>query len=124
MSKLTFRCYDSDLNMMSKPFGFSSSVINFKDKYMKSYNPDIHTICPFYMELQTYKQDGPETIDVYEGDIIEVERYRDGEFYYVFIKDIRDRQDLLFGSTVVTRKLLGNIYENPELIEKYQLNID
>ncbi|MGH1520522.1 YopX family protein [Chryseobacterium sp. JK1] len=69
----------------------------------------------FYMELQTYDNE-VQSFDAYEGDIIEVGRYAPTEYYTVVIEDIRKTPDNLFGSSVVSRKLLGNIYENPELL--------
>lgn len=77
---------------------------------------DGSSIGQFYMNLQTYNNE-IQSFDAYEGDIIEVGRYTPTEYYIVVIEDIRKTPDNLFGSNVVSRKLLGNIHENPELLK-------
>lgn len=74
------------------------------------------TVGQFYMYLQTYDNE-VQSFDAYEGDIIEVGRYTPTEYYLVVIEDIRKTPDNLFGSSVVSRKLLGNIHSNPELLK-------
>lgn len=53
---------------------------------------------------------------IYEGDIVECNRYREREKYIVVINDIRQLDINLFGSELNYRKILGNVFENPELI--------
>jgi len=65
-------------------------------------------------ELTPERKEGKE---IYEGDIIEC--LRDGDNPYtvvVVIEDIRKLPKELFGSNLISRKVIGNIYENPELI--------
>ncbi|MFP7656110.1 hypothetical protein [Chryseobacterium proteolyticum] len=79
------------------------------------------TIGQFYMKLQTFKEFNTH-IYAYEGDVIKVERYVPGEFYIVIIEDISKTPKNLFGSSVITRELIGNIHSNPELLNNNQNN--
>ena len=56
--------------------------------------------------------------EIYEGDIVECDRYDDHDKFIVKIDDITNLSNMLFGSSLNYRKVLGNIYENPELITK------
>lgn len=56
--------------------------------------------------------------EIYEGDIVDC--LRDGDEQYiecVVINDIRSLPRVLFGSSVISREVIGNIYENPELLQ-------
>jgi len=109
-----FRAFDPKLKVMSKPFSFGG-IINFGDVVFKSLDLKNHIVMQFYMNLKMYNQED-QSFDAYEGDIIEVGRYTPTEYYTVVIEDIRKTPDNLFGSSVVSRKLLGNIHENTELL--------
>lgn len=56
--------------------------------------------------------------DIYEGDIVDVSRYENEERYFVVIKDIRDLPDLLFGSALNSREVVGNTHEHPEFFKE------
>lgn len=56
--------------------------------------------------------------EIYEGDIVVCCRYDDNTKYEVVIEDIRHLDRWLFGSSLNWREVIGNIYENPELLKE------
>lgn len=55
--------------------------------------------------------------EIYEGDIVEC--IRDGDVLWgelVVIEDIRDIPRALYGSNLVSREVVGNIYENQDIL--------
>ena len=54
--------------------------------------------------------------EIYEGDIVDVCRYETEEIYRMKIEDIRRLPQELFGSNVNWIEVVGNIYENKDLI--------
>jgi uncharacterized phage protein (TIGR01671 family) len=54
--------------------------------------------------------------DIYEGDFVECNRYEHGDNFLVQVKDIRHLPSEMFGSNLNFRLVVGNIYENPELL--------
>lgn len=75
------------------------------------------TVGRFYKSLSA--DDGEKMIDIYEGDVVSVERYKKGECYIVKVLDISSRNhDDLFGSAVLKRRILGNIHKpNKEILK-------
>lgn len=64
-------------------------------------------------------------VEIYEGDILSVQMYnKEYENYYVIFEDgeyyATNKEDTNFISNDVFKeaKIIGNIYDNPELIEK------
>lgn len=121
--KLKFKAFDTIDKIMSQPFDFNGIITWGENSSMTTYNPNRHKITQFYMSLSTYLPEGPEKIDLFEGDIVEVSRYHNNEIYIVFIDNIRNTNKFsnLFGSSVNSRKIIGNIYENPDLITQFNL---
>ncbi|MCC3214978.1 YopX family protein [Chryseobacterium sp. X308] len=96
---------------------FTDGIQVFENGTFKAVHAVISkTVGQFYMNLQTYDNE-VQSFDAYEGDIIEVGRYTPTKYYTVIIEDIRKKPDNLFGDSVVSRKLLGNIHSNPELLK-------
>lgn len=65
-------------------------------------------------------------VEIYEGDILSVQMYnKEYENYYVIFEDgeyyATNKEDTNFISNDVFKeaKIIGNIYDNPELLEKY-----
>lgn len=52
--------------------------------------------------------------DIYEGDIVVCDRFENHEEFEVIIEDIRQLPRQLFGSSLNSLKIIGNIYQNPE----------
>lgn len=55
-------------------------------------------------------------VKIFEGDIVVCNRYEEKVDYLVLLKDLRDLPSELYGSSLNYRKVIGNIYENPELL--------
>ncbi len=56
--------------------------------------------------------------EIYEGDIVDCSRYFEPpEIYRVLIKDIKYLPKEMFGSNLNWIEIVGNIHENPELLE-------
>jgi uncharacterized phage protein (TIGR01671 family) len=56
--------------------------------------------------------------EIYEGDIVDCRRSGDEEYtVHVCIDDIRDLPQALFGSNLLWCEAIGNIHDNPELLE-------
>ena len=56
---------------------------------------------------------------IYEKDIVICRRYWDNPTdYMVIIEDIRNLPQELFGSELIEREIIGNVYENPELLNE------
>jgi hypothetical protein len=56
-------------------------------------------------------------IEIYEGDIVQCCRYENNELFNVVIKDIRRLPQEMFGSNLNWIEVIGNIYQNKELLE-------
>ena len=55
---------------------------------------------------------------IYEGDIVDCLRNGDEQYIErVVINDIRNLPRALFGSSLISREVIGNIYENPWLLD-------
>ena len=71
----------------------------------------------FILQQFTGLQDKNEK-EIYEGDIVKCFRYwNNPEEYTVVIEDIRKLPLNIFGSELVSREVVGNIFENPELLK-------
>ena len=55
-------------------------------------------------------------VKIFEGDIVVCNRYEEKVDYLVLLKDLRDLPSELYGSSLNYREVVGNIYENPELL--------
>lgn len=62
--------------------------------------------------------------DIYEGDIVECDRYGPGVKYVVIVEDIRNIPLLMYGSELNFIKVVGNIHMNPELVKMYGSSVD
>lgn len=54
--------------------------------------------------------------DIYEGDLVNCNRYENEENYIVEIKDIRYLPSELSGSNLNWKEVIGNVYQNNELL--------
>ena len=59
--------------------------------------------------------------EIFEGDIVLCERSGDGYNYQelVVIEDKRRLPRTLYGSSLISREILGNIYENKDLLKDF-----
>ncbi len=55
--------------------------------------------------------------EIYEGDIVLCSRHDGEDMHEIVIEDIRQLPQFMFGSNLDWREVIGNIYENPELIK-------
>lgn len=53
--------------------------------------------------------------DIYEGDLVNCNRYENEENYILEIKDIRYLPSELSGSNLNWKEVIGNVYQNTEL---------
>ena len=56
-------------------------------------------------------------VEIYEGDICECDRYEIHEKYIVHMNDIRFVHEWARGSALNSIKIIGNEYDNPEMIQ-------
>ena len=56
--------------------------------------------------------------EIFEGDIVDCTRYKGEEIYRVVIKDIRYIPQEMFGSSLDSIEVVGNIFENKHLISE------
>ena len=56
-------------------------------------------------------------VDIFEGDIVNCNRYENMENLQVQIEDIRNLPPELFGSNLNYHEIIGNIYQNPDLLK-------
>ncbi len=55
--------------------------------------------------------------EIYEGDIVLCSRHDGEDMHEIVIEDIRQLPQFMFGSNLDWREVIGNIYENPELMK-------
>ena len=56
--------------------------------------------------------------EIYEGHIVKCNRYEPAENYGVIIRDIRSLPSELFGSNLNYREIIGNIYQNKDILKQ------
>ena len=57
-------------------------------------------------------------VEIYEGDVVAVQKYWNcPEMFTVTIKDVREIPGEMFGSEVINRLVIGNVYQNPEMVK-------
>ena len=114
MRKIKFRAWDKKNNKWYMPPKITDSNIGI---WMMTTDGRTY-VKGKYQELElnqfTGLQDSRDT-DIYEGDVVKYRKYMDEENFVIeIIKDITEMWALKLASGIV---VMGNIYENPELIK-------
>lgn len=117
MREIKFRAWNKTDKVMFEVFGFDVNTIY---PWQRECDPEIPIApdaedCTLMQYIGTDDKNGK---GIYEGDIVDC--LRDGDEQYiecVVINDIRNLPRALFGSSVISREVIGNIYENPELVK-------
>lgn len=82
------------------------------DYYPDFYSVAKETVC--MLAFETTEDMGDTTF--YEGDVVEVDR--DGTKWLIQIDDAKQISRQFFGSAVNSRKIIGNIFSNPEKVKE------
>ena len=123
MKEIKFRVWDNDLEIMS--YSNTDIFITFSnDGICIGYEIDDEIDDYELMQYIGIKDKNGK--EIYEGDIVKFFEYKVIDNIVlpeeiVIIKDIREGCDALRPSQYM--EVIGNIYENPELLEKYNYNI-
>lgn len=113
--EIKLRAWDKSENQMSySDMEFFDDMIGFRFKH---WGIDVDTIDDIEIMQFTglLDKNGKE---IYEGDIVLICSFNDEKnLYEVIIKDIRHLPEEFYGSNFTWSEIIGNIYENPELIK-------
>ncbi len=118
MKETRFRAWDKIYKVMRLLTGFNYpnnynidlfGILNQSTRMMKT-----NVILLQYIGIKDKNEK-----EIYEGDIVESSRYSNDDRFLTVIKDIRYLGDYtwLRGSELNWNKVIGNIYENPELLK-------
>ena len=123
MKEIKFRVWDNDLEIMS--YSDAEIFITFSDDGI-CIGYEIDDEIDDYELMQYIGLKDKNGEEIYEGDIVKFFEYKVIDNIVlpeeiVIIKDIREGCDALRPSQYM--EVIGNIYENPELLEKYNYNI-
>lgn len=112
MKDIKYRAWNTHSNVMFTVFGFDENRVYPLPKTHESYERE-NCILMQYIGIKDSRDR-----EIYEGDIVDCTREGDQQYIEcVVIKDIRNLPRALFGSSLVSREIVGNIYENMDLIE-------
>ena len=123
MKEIKFRVWDNDLEIMS--YSDAEIFITFSDDGI-CIGYEIDDEIDDYELMQYIGLKDKNGKEIYEGDIVKLFEYKVINNIVlpeeiVTINDIRKGCDTLRPSQYM--EVIGNIYENPELLEKYNYNI-
>ena len=123
MKEIKFRVWDNDLEIMS--YSAAEIFITFSDDGI-CIGYKIDDEIDDYELMQYIGLKDKNGKEIYEGDIVKFFEYKVIDNIVlpeeiVIINDIRKGCDTLRPSQYM--EVIGNIYENPELLEKYNYNI-
>ena len=123
MKEIKFRVWDNDLEIMS--YSDAEIFITFSDDGI-CIGYEIDDEIDDYELMQYIGLKDKNGKEIYEGDIVKLFEYKVIDNIVlpeeiVTINDIRKGCDALRPSQYM--EVIGNIYENPELLEKYNYNI-
>lgn len=97
-------------------------VFGFDVNHIYPYTTDEIISPPDWDDVEIMQYIGIDDIDnkpIYEGDIVDCLRAGDTEWTErVVINDIRSLPRALFGSSLISRKVVGNIKEHPYLLKE------
>ena len=123
MKEIKFRVWDNDLEIMS--YSDAEIFITFSDDGI-CIGYEIDDEIDDYELMQYIGLKDKNGKEIYEGDMVKLFEYKVIDNIVlpeeiVTINDIRKGCDTLRPSQYM--EVIGNIYENPELLEKYNYNI-
>ncbi len=126
MNPLKFRVWYEDMMIFSDcPIGEYEFVFN-ADGAMEFHvwNDEIHKLTSdgdqTFAGFEYYTSDimmsaglnDKNNVEIYEGDIVDCNRYSNNEIYQVVIKDIRRLPADMFGSNLNSLEVVGNIHDD------------
>ena len=123
MKEIKFRVWDNDLEIMS--YSDAEIFITFSDDGI-CIGYEIDDEIDDYELMQYIGLKDKNGEEIYEGDIVKLFEYKVIDNIVlpeeiVTINDIRKGCDTLRPSQYM--EVIGNIYENPELLKKYNYNV-
>ncbi len=112
MRELKFRFWNKTLRRMSAVYGLGLIWEHLCEEWDVFDWKDVE-------KLQYTGLTDKDDAEIYEWDIVEVHRGMDGQedIWRITIEDIRNLPRELSGSNLISRTVIGNVYENPELKE-------
>lgn len=122
MRTIKFRAWEDTHKVMIPNVGVHPHILEFHEDY-KGYEEGSHTVCPRALNYHIMQFTGltdKNGKEIYEGDIV---KHLNGQCYEIIFQSARGCFGCNWNATAVPPsdserwEVIGNIYENPELLE-------